>query len=251
MTTEADDDVLMRFLVGELPEAERERIEARFMSDPAFYEELCALEHDMLLSYARHELAEPWRTALEARLAESPSLRRELESVTTLRAALGTVPVASTRSRSLRRWLGVFAVAAVLVVAVAILRTRLPGVPVGSVPRLSVSGTVPTFVLEPGTKSATQPSLNSFQLRAGVDRIELRLTVPVAVEAADAFIRPVGGSPLAITGPMTVTNTGTTSVISWTIPTRDLSTGDYILTVVDKRAPSGTPIASRFFSIVP
>jgi hypothetical protein len=147
--------------------------------------------------------------------------------------------------------LGMLALAAVLVVAVAIWGTRLPGVPAGSIPSVGVSSTVPAFVLEPGTKSANQPSLNSFRLPAGADRIELRLTVPAAIDAADAFVRPVGGAPLPIAGSLTVTNSGTASAISWTIPTRALSTGDYILTIVGKNAPSGPPIASRFFSIVP
>jgi len=57
MLTVNDDEVLTRYLLGELPEAEQAQIEERLFQDEDCYDRLCALQADLADAYVRGELS--------------------------------------------------------------------------------------------------------------------------------------------------------------------------------------------------
>ncbi len=73
-----DDSLLRRFLLGESPPEERERVERHLFEDPAGLERIEAVEDDLLDACARGELAAPERARVLARLAATPAGRRRL-----------------------------------------------------------------------------------------------------------------------------------------------------------------------------
>ena len=63
--------MMRRFLLGESGAEEQETVEERFMTDPAYFEALCALEDELVLSHVRGDFA----AALAQRLRR-PRARR-------------------------------------------------------------------------------------------------------------------------------------------------------------------------------
>jgi hypothetical protein len=74
-----DEDLMRRFLIGEVEPDERARIEELFMRDPEYFEALCAVEEEMILSHVRGDLPERWRAPFEAHVLASPAGRRKVE----------------------------------------------------------------------------------------------------------------------------------------------------------------------------
>jgi hypothetical protein len=82
-----------RFLVGDIPEEERDRLEEKLFADDAFFESLEALEEEMADDYVRGRLSPQDRTLFEQRLNLSSGLRRK---VGLARALLARFPVSSS-----------------------------------------------------------------------------------------------------------------------------------------------------------
>ena len=57
-----DEDLMRRFLLGEVDEDERTRVEERFMADADYFEALCALEDEMGALPLLAGFASPFRT---------------------------------------------------------------------------------------------------------------------------------------------------------------------------------------------
>lgn len=76
MPGEIEPTTATRFLLGELPEDEQERLERRVLEDGAAGESVAAVEDDLLDAYAAGELPRRQRLAFERRLRASGSLRR-------------------------------------------------------------------------------------------------------------------------------------------------------------------------------
>jgi hypothetical protein len=97
---------LTRYLLGQLPESEREAIEQRSVTEPRLSDTLAAIETELIDAWARGELGPEERRRVEEILLASPAQR---ERVRTARA------IAARDARPHRWWLA--AAAAILVVA--------------------------------------------------------------------------------------------------------------------------------------
>jgi len=67
-----NDDLLIRYLLGELDEKEQEGIEERYISDPAFFDQLLAVEDDLIDAYAEGGLQQEQRARFENHFLRSP-----------------------------------------------------------------------------------------------------------------------------------------------------------------------------------
>jgi hypothetical protein len=77
--TTDDDDLLRRFLLGDLPEAEQARLHEACFLDAALQARVLAAEDDLIDAYVRGELAQEERVRFEQRFASTPEQRQRLE----------------------------------------------------------------------------------------------------------------------------------------------------------------------------
>jgi hypothetical protein len=82
-----DDELLRSYLLGELPEAEADRLEQRLLAEDELFDLMEALEAELLAASSRGELAPAERERVLRRLASSPQGRERLA----LAKALNTV----------------------------------------------------------------------------------------------------------------------------------------------------------------
>src|ERR1041385_2166938 len=68
-----NESLMRRFLVGDATDEERDMVERAFMEDGAFFESLCALEHEMIVQYVRNELPAEWRERFKSSIEASPA----------------------------------------------------------------------------------------------------------------------------------------------------------------------------------
>jgi hypothetical protein len=256
-----DEELMRRFLLGEVSPAERERVEQRFIDDPDFFDALCGLEQELIVSHLRGELPEPLRSRFDARAAASESLRREIEQTAALTDALAprgtgaaSPPAHLSRRVAFDRRILIAAAAAVVLLAAGVWwlqRARVTG-PAGGdgTPGDPGAGAIATLVLLPGTTRSDVPQANVFRVPSGTRSVRLQLTTAdAAVAGARATVRPVGGAPLAVSSVPEIARTGESFTVSWVVPAAILRRGDYVWTM-SRDQPPGEPIASRFFSIV-
>jgi anti-sigma factor RsiW len=82
----ADDRLLRQYLLGELADAERERLQERYFIDAELYARLLAAEDDLIDEYVRGELTDDERRRFEERF-RSPEQRQRVEFARKLRRA--------------------------------------------------------------------------------------------------------------------------------------------------------------------
>jgi hypothetical protein len=87
-----DDDLLRRYLLGELAEDERERLQAAYFDDDALFARLLAAEDDLIDAYARGTLTGARRRRFEQRFGQAPDHRRRLGFARALRHAVAPRP---------------------------------------------------------------------------------------------------------------------------------------------------------------
>jgi hypothetical protein len=246
------DELMKRFLVGDVTPEERERVEDRFMTDPDSFERVSAIEDDLILSHVRNELPAEWRERFESAYLKVPARRRRVDE---MRAVVAGMATQKAPVRTRKRLLVTLSAAAAVLVAIgiaALLQKRQPvSESIASSPP-PIPSAVATFVLAPGASRAPGLTANQFRLPNGEATIDLA-TVPDAVPRSDQLtgeIRAVDGDVLAVPGrPVRRRRDGRDEVV-WTIPARLLQPGDYVLTIGEDGPPTASPIARRFFRIV-
>jgi hypothetical protein len=67
-----NDELLIRYLLGELDEKEQEDVEEQYISNPEFFEELVAVEDDLIDAYAEGGLSQERRARFEDHFLISP-----------------------------------------------------------------------------------------------------------------------------------------------------------------------------------
>jgi hypothetical protein len=82
------EEVMVNYLLGALPEAEQLRLEERFFTDDEYYQQLLALEDELRYDYAAGGMPPEQRAKFERRLLSSPQTRRQVELAS---AVLGKV----------------------------------------------------------------------------------------------------------------------------------------------------------------
>ena len=78
MKDEADNEkLLIRYLLGNLPEEQRLQVEGEFLSDDQRYERLLALENELFYDYAQNKLSPGEREQFEKRFLSSERNRKK------------------------------------------------------------------------------------------------------------------------------------------------------------------------------
>jgi len=78
------DDLMSRYLLGELSEAEQDWVEEQYFEDNASFERLLRVEGELIDSYVRGELSEHERGKFETYFLTSPHQREKVEFARTL-----------------------------------------------------------------------------------------------------------------------------------------------------------------------
>lgn len=74
-----NDDLIARYLLGDLPEEQQVEIEARAFSDQEYRRQIIAVENDLIDEYVRGELSNDRRRRFEKRFLASENRRRRVE----------------------------------------------------------------------------------------------------------------------------------------------------------------------------
>jgi anti-sigma factor RsiW len=102
-----DEGLLRRYLLGGLPEAEREPLEGRLFSEDEFLEHLALVEDDLIDSYVCDELAPGDRERFESHFLASPRHRERVEFARSLGSSVHnqvSSPPEPVRPRQIATW---------------------------------------------------------------------------------------------------------------------------------------------------
>lgn len=94
------EDLMVRYLLGELTEEEQEQIEARFLTDNQYFEQLCSVEDALIDDYVQDTLAEDERKKVGTLLLSSPRQAREIDFVRDLIRQIGENPSTELKQQS-------------------------------------------------------------------------------------------------------------------------------------------------------
>ena len=265
MPSDREDKTLRLFLLGEVPETEREEIELAALSDPQLRERIEALEEELILDYVQESLPAGERSGFEAAYGQSAARRQRVEQTRALVMAIGQTrrdPASPSAAPSGgeaslgRGWLGffsrfhfAFAGGAVAVLfGLTIWVRQQPNAPrTRSFEIVEPAVQLVAVVrLEPGltrgstgvSGAAAQPAILSLPGEAGVVRMELRAVQPtksdaallVAVRRVESPTEDWKGEAHRISERM----------VTVEIPARVLIRGDYVLRLIVGGLPAAT-----------
>src|SRR6266550_1529960 len=127
------EEIIARFLLGDLPEGQQTEIEDRAFTDEGLMQDILAVESDLIDEYVRHELRDSQRRQFETRFLASDERRRKVEFARALSAVAseaeatekearpGVVRTAITWRDSLAAFIRVLSPAAKFAMAAAVL----------------------------------------------------------------------------------------------------------------------------------
>lgn len=125
-----DDERAVRYLLDELPEADREAFEDEYFGDEELYGELLAAEDDLIDRYCEGALAEEQAARFEQRYLATSEGRERVEFARGLKrlaaapSEAAPAPVASVPAHAALRWLPLAAVLLAALAAVVFVRLR-------------------------------------------------------------------------------------------------------------------------------
>jgi hypothetical protein len=90
-------------MLGELGEDEKRRMEARYLADPDWFEELLTVEDDLLEGYARNEFSQEERERLEKYFLKSVDRYEKVLFLGALSQYVAEHPT-RTMSKGSKRW---------------------------------------------------------------------------------------------------------------------------------------------------
>ena len=96
--TDNRDEVMVRYLLGQLPEEDQLRLEEQFFTDDESYEQLLALEDELKYDYATGELAGSERERFKERFLVTPEDRKKLAFASALITTVAPQPEAVVAS---------------------------------------------------------------------------------------------------------------------------------------------------------
>ena len=245
------DDYLIRYILRDLPESEAERLDERSVTDEAFARRLRDFENDLVDRYAREGGTDETLERFEQRVGDSAYLRNKLQFARALKqvsmpvgAGDAIVPVSPDRRR---RWLEVFAVAAVLLlVATGYLGLRTVSLREDiarlQAERLAGARATPqqpktaTYLLPPPRRGADEQTL-----RLPSDTTQVLLQVVIETSQYETFWAslqdPISGRTLWRSGDVSGTADGANRIVQVTIPVSLLRSGRYSLDVSGNTGP--------------
>jgi hypothetical protein len=95
-----DEQLVVRYLLGQLPDEEQQRLEERAFSDREYLQNILAVERDLIDEYVRGELSGIDRQQFEQFFLASPERRRKVEFARTLTNVVAESPHAESVARS-------------------------------------------------------------------------------------------------------------------------------------------------------
>jgi len=95
-----NEQLIARYLLGELPEEQQVEIEDRAFQDKDYLATITAVENDLMDEYVRHELSETERRKFEDRFLASAERRKRVEFARTLASLASEATVAEKPSRA-------------------------------------------------------------------------------------------------------------------------------------------------------
>src|SRR5262245_38462273 len=105
MDQESDDKRLIRqYLLGELPEEDRTRLEERFLADDEYFAQVRTVEQDLIDEYARGELSEAERGPFERQFLSSPQGRRDVKLAKAWQRNVSPAPAAAASPAAPDSW---------------------------------------------------------------------------------------------------------------------------------------------------
>jgi hypothetical protein len=276
--TVADRDLVRRYLLGTVAEADRAGVEERLFNDPTFFEAAELIEDDLIEEYAQGRVPEEERSAFEAFLS-SRGRRRQLDLTLQLQRELGSpsagapgqaagvdVPRAVVPLRPTPRattWWPSLAVAASLVIATAaavssVRQAATIGQLTASLERTTaevsalrqqaaVPEAVRSLVVEPDTSvRGAGGSAPVVQVAAGARQVQLEFAIPNAVRTDRVILTIQRPDGTQVWGGVTAT-TDTRQAVVARVPAAVLVADDYTATVAE---PDGTAVARYRFRVV-
>ena len=93
------EELIARYLLGDLPEEQQTEIEDRAFRDEGFLQDIRAVESDLIDEYVRQELRDPQRLQFETRFLASAERRRKLEFARALSAVVSEAEVTEKETR--------------------------------------------------------------------------------------------------------------------------------------------------------
>src|SRR5215813_7559456 len=97
--TQDSEDLIERYLLGELSSAERAALESEYLVDRAKYDRLCRIEDDLLDRYAQGVLSPADCERVERQYLPNPWRRRHLEFAKTLARVIHGEPAARSAAK--------------------------------------------------------------------------------------------------------------------------------------------------------
>jgi len=257
-------DILERYLLGDISEEERSEIEQAYFADDAFFEQLIDVRNDLVDAYARGMLSAEDRKRFEERLLTTES---GSDRVGFARALQQKIAARSARKTGDSRFFAIAASLLIVVIAAGWMMLTLKGRPQPPIaksqpkvtPQQQTTSSVPvpvpnpliaTVLLTPGgtRESEAAPPL---VLRPAPQFVRVELVLEddrydsYAAELQDVEGRALWrGEPLqAVKGP-----SGKTVAVS--VPAKLLPPGDYIVVLQGIRAGKSSEINNYTFTVV-
>jgi hypothetical protein len=228
---EPSEEVIVRYLLAQMNQEERSRMEERLVHEPSFFDVVASVEDDLIMQFVRGHLDSRKLSRFNEVYMTSPSKRARVESARAWRQAVRDAAGAGG-SRALNpgwpRFTIMAAAAAVIVVTLLWWPMRkhpvAPQVKVAVPSQFTEKPSYASFSLEPGltrSQGGTQISIPP-----GVTEVHLDLAV--ANPSAYKRYRAVLGTPerpAAWTGPVSLKDASLLAVV----PAKALRPGDYTL----------------------
>jgi hypothetical protein len=250
--------LLVRYLLAQLPEGERDQIEDRYAVDDDFFEELLIVESELIDRYLQEELSDPERRQFEASFLNSPSRRVRIDSARVMMkglatASISTVPPASRkvrswfpdlsgfwRNRTLELVTGITILAAALTFSWIIIKNSQRS-PVSPHQIVSVD-------LAPNAVRSSN-ELPTLEIRPGVSVVEFHLYLERSVQGRfNATLQTATGKTMGREVALEVQN-GRTVIVS--LPADVFSSGDYVITLANENDSGTSDITAEYhFKIV-
>jgi hypothetical protein len=102
MNRTAEEQLLLNYLLGDLPDEERARVEERIFADDAFGEQIEAMKAELADDYARGEMTAQERSRYESRFLVSANGRQRVAFARTMARAFDEAPAAASEKSSWR-----------------------------------------------------------------------------------------------------------------------------------------------------
>lgn len=267
---------IQRFLLGQLSDRRRSRLEARLLADDRLFEEVLAQESELLDAFARNELSRRRHRLLERRIRGSKRLQDRLDAARALAVAADrAVPASSPKPLVPRFWLAsplrvaAFAAAALLILALSIFRpwqesstapvelqageeAPRPVVISETSYREGLRRSTATFDLPPQILRSGE-DVPTLRLPAGANVVTLRLGVDPGAELSTVEARLEGRGPGVLWGGLKAPDPSLGGTVDVPVEVPFLRPGGRYTVTLSGSAATGEPrlVGSYVFVVLP